>query len=346
MLFGWDEGAVRAVLCAAMHPNRVAGLILYACYAKASASDDYTYANPPEIMDALVVTAEELWGRGEWGWQLAAPSAGFDPELRRYFARMQRMMSGPGDAIGMVRLTAAMDIRRVLPSVRTPTLVLHRIEDGLVPVSQSRFVASQIPNAKLVELPGNDNVIWLGDTGAVLDEVEQFVTGAKAAPSSARALTTVVLTDIVRSTERAAELGDARWRHVVAEHDRTAAAIIRRLGGRVVKSTGDGLLATFDGPARATRAATELAHAVGPLGIEIRAGIHTGEVELTPNDVLGLAVHIVARIAAEARPGEVLVSSTVKDLVVGSGLQFADRGNDTLRGVPELWRLYGVRDEA
>jgi class 3 adenylate cyclase len=340
-IFGTGEGAVRAAVFAATYPTRVAGLILYAGYAKPSSSDDYPHANPPEFMEALIASVEQSWGR-EFGMQIATPTAAADAELSVYFARLQRASLGPGDALAMIRFTNQLDIRAVLPSIDTPTLVLHRIGDRLIPVAQSRYLAEHISGARLVEFPGADNAMWIGDSIPILDEIEEFVTGTRPASTTNRALTTVVFTDIVGSTDHAASVGDAKWSELLAEHDRVLAELVAQFGGRVVKSTGDGMLATFDGPARATRCAAASIIRVHDFGIEIRAGLHTGEVELLGDDVSGVAVHIAARVAALAAANEALVTGTVRDLVVGSGIDFDDRGLRHLRGVPDQWRILAV----
>ena len=240
-----------------------------------------------------------------------------------------------------LRLSMELDVRAILSSVRVPTLLLHRTCDPL-PVEGARWMADQIPGARLVELPGDDHWPWLSDPDEIIDEVEEFLTGARRDREPDRALAAVLFTDIVGSTERAAELGDRRWRDLLEQHDRLVRRELERCHGREVKTTGDGLLATFDGPGRGITCAQAICSRVRALGIEVRTGLHTGECELRNGDVGGIAVHIGARVAGLARPGEVLVSSTVKDLVVGSGLVFADRGNHSLKGAPGRWRLYAV----
>jgi class 3 adenylate cyclase len=241
-----------------------------------------------------------------------------------------------------MRMNSEIDISHILPAIRVPTLILHRAEDTAVDAEASRYMAERIPGAKYVELSGRDHVPVLGDADAILDEIEEFLTGARLGAEPDRALLTVLFTDIVGSTERAAELGDRRWRDLLDSHRMVMRHELTRYRGREVATTGDGFLATFDGPARAIRCAIGAREAVRQLGLEIRAGLHTGECELLGEDVGGIAVHIGARVAASARPGEVLVSSTVKDLVAGSGLQFQDRGTRTLKGIPDEWRLFAV----
>ena len=243
-----------------------------------------------------------------------------------------------------MQLIGETDVRDVLPTIRVPTLIMHRREDNFLKVEHSRYLAEHIPGARYVELEGTDNLISSGDKEAVIGEIEEFLTGTRHQREPDRVLATVLFTDIVGSTERAAEMGDSGWRSVLEGHDRLVRREIERHRGRAVKSTGDGVLATFDGPARAIRAASSIEEGVEQLGIQIRAGLHTGECEVIGDDVGGLAVHIGARVMGEAGPGEVLVSSTVKDLVVGSGIEFEERGARELKGVPGEWRLFVVKD--
>ena len=337
-VFGTSEGAVRAAVFAATHPERVAGLVLYAGYAKATFSEDYQHA-PEQLMEMLLASVEANWGH-QFASSLFAPSA--SPEQLEYLARVQRSAMGPGDALAMVRFTYQLDIRAVLPAIGAPTLLLHRTGDRLVPVAQSRYLAEQITDARLVELPGDDNAVGVGDAESVLREIEQFVTGTAPAPPSNRALTTVLFTDIVGSTELASTQGDAQWRSLKLEHDRLMDAVAGDFGGRLVKTTGDGVLATFDGPARAVRCALAMGIAARSLDLEICAGLHTGEVEFLEHDVTGVGVNIAARVQALSQPGRVLVTSTVKELVVGSGIEFEDGGVHTLKGVADDWHLYLV----
>ena len=237
---------------------------------------------------------------------------------------------------------AELDVREILPAVNVPTLILHRTDERVAAVEGARYMAEQIPNAKFVEFEGADHLPMLGDADSLMDEMEEFLTGARRPREYDRVLSTVLFTDIVGSTARAAEIGDSAWRELLARHDAVVRRQLVRFGGHEVKHTGDGFLATFDGPARGVRCATDIAEAVRVAGLEVRAGLHTGECELRPSDIGGMAVHIAARVMAFAGPGEVLTSSTVKDLVVGSGLNFSDRGMHPLKGVPDEWRLYAV----
>jgi class 3 adenylate cyclase len=257
---------------------------------------------------------------------------------------MERYAASPGTAEAVLRALGDTDVRHVLPTIRVPTLVMHRRDDEFLMVEHSRYLAEQIPGARYVELEGSDSLFSAGDSEAVLGEIEEFLTGSRHLPEPDRVLATVMFTDIVGSTERAAELGDSAWRALLQRHDQLVRAEVARHRGRAVKSTGDGVLATFDGPARAIGAARSIEHAVHDLGIQIRAGLHTGECEIVGDDVAGLAVHIGARVMDAAGPGEVLVSSTVKDLVVGSGIDFRERGSRQLRGIPGEWSLWQVGD--
>lgn len=273
---------------------------------------------------------------------LFAPSLAGDDHVRRAWSRYERQAASPGSTVAIVRLIYESDVRGVLPAIRVPTLVIHRADAQGVRAEHGRYLADQIEGAKYVELPGIDNLIWAGDQHTVVAEIQDFVTGVRPALASSRVLATLLFTDIVESTTLASEVGDERWRSLLAEHHRIARRQLDRNGGREVKTVGDGFLATFDGPARAVRCAVAIRDELAAVGLRIRAGVHTGEIELQPDDIAGLAVHIGARISAAAGPGEVLVSGTVKDLVVGSGLSFDDRGSHELKGVPGEWRIFAV----
>jgi class 3 adenylate cyclase len=267
-----------------------------------------------------------------------AGDEGFKRRLATYFRRS----ASPGAAVALLRMNTQIDVRGVLPTIRVPTLVLHRRGDRDADVEEGRWIASRIPGARLVELPGEDHLPWVGDQDAVLDEVEEFLTGVRRGPDPDRVLATVLFTDIVGSTERAARLGDRAWQDLLELHHALVRKELARFRGREVDTAGDGFLATFDGPARAVRCALSVRDAVRQLGVEIRAGVHTGEIEVAGEEVRGIAVHIGARVAAAATAGEVLVSSTVKDLVAGSGIHLADRGSHALKGVPGEWRLFAA----
>jgi class 3 adenylate cyclase len=265
-----------------------------------------------------------------------------DPEGERSWGRFLRSGTSPAGAEALMDLYREVDVRDALPLVDRPTLVLHRTADSALPLRIGRYLADHIPGARMVELPGRDHVLIGGSIDQLIEEIEELITGARTQRPPERVLSTVLFTDIVGSTERAAELGDRRWRELLDRHDQITRSEVERRRGRAVKSTGDGFLATFDGPARAIDCAKAVAAGVDGLGVQVRAGVHTGECELRGDDIGGMAVHIGARVAARAEPGEVLVSSTVKDLVVGSGLEFAERGEQTLKGVPGEWRLFAV----
>ena len=340
-LFAFSEGGPMALLFAATFPERVSSLILFGTFARLMEAPDYPWGIPPEVMEMLYEGFAEAWGDGI-ALSFMAPFEE-DERFRRWWARLERLSMTPGGATAMMRLDSQIDVREILPQVRVPTLVLHHREDTGVDPGAGRYLAERIDGARFVELEGDSHLAFLGDAESVLGEAEQFLTGARReAPEPNRVLATVLFTDIVGSTERAAALGDRRWGELLGEHHRIVREQLERHRGREVKTLGDGFLATFDGPARGIRCARSAVDAVRELGIELRAGLHTGECELAGDDVEGIAVHIGARVGAAAAPGEVLVSSTVKDLVVGSGIEFEERGSHTLKGVPGEWRLYAV----
>jgi class 3 adenylate cyclase len=340
-LFGISEGAPMSALFAATHADRTQALIMYGSYARGSATDDYPWAPEWDQVEAAAQMIDAEWGKGLW-LDVYAPSVAADPEFARWWSHYQRVAASPAMAKAVVRLAAEIDIRDVLPAISAPTLVLHRSGDFLWPVEGARFVAESIPGARLVELAGEDHFPFAGDVELLLDEVESFLTGTRHAPEPDRRLLTVLFTDIVESTEQLAELGDRRWRGLLERHDALIRAELERHGGREIKTTGDGFLATFEGPARGIECAQAIVAGAGSLGIEIRAGVHTGECEVVGDDVAGMAVHIGARVGALARSGEVCVSGTVKDLVVGSGIEFSERGTRELKGVPGEWPIYRV----
>ena len=340
-MMGSLEGGPLAMTFAASHPDRTTALILYTTFARTRWAPDYDW--PPSDSDRA---KRNEWAIGQWGQGGVtvgiAPSRAEDPAFRRWAGKMERYSASPGTIRTILEVVGQTDVRHVLPTIRVPTLVMHRCEDSFLDVRHSRYLAKHIPGARYVELEGADGLFSVGDSEAILGEIEEFLTGARQEREPDRVLATVLFTDIVGSTERAAEIGDSQWRSLLERHDRVVRQEIQRHRGRCVKSTGDGVLATFDGPARAVRAAQAIAGAVRPLGLEVRAGLHVGEVEVIGDDVGGLAVHIGARVMARAAPGEVLVSSTVRDLVVGSGIDFEDRGSRELKGVPGEWRLFSV----
>jgi class 3 adenylate cyclase len=335
------EGGPMACLYAATHPHRVRALILYSAWARVVRSDDIPWANPPEERARLSQFLVDTWGTGARLDGLA-PTEADDPDFRAWYAKLERLAASPSQIRILQQLIGEYDVRNVLSSIRVPTLVMHRRDDTLIDPRHSEYIAERIPGAKLVMLEGSDNLMVAGDSDAILDEIEEFLTGTRRERDPDRILATVMFTDIVGSTHRAAEMGDRRWRDLLERHDDLVRGQIDRWQGRAIKTTGDGFLATFDGPARAIRCAKTIAYEVGSLGIAIRAGLHTGECEVRGDDVAGMAVHIGARVGSLAGPGEVLVSNTVKDLVVGSGIDFSDRGEHELKGVPGEWRVYRV----
>jgi class 3 adenylate cyclase/pimeloyl-ACP methyl ester carboxylesterase len=343
-LFGVSEGGPMSALFAATHVDRVTALVMYGSYARGGSwAEEYPWAPTAEQSAAGVALIEEGWGQGYW-LEALAPSFAGDPGLVERWARFERQAASPAMARAISRLATEVDIREILPAISVPTLVLHRTGDLNWPVDGARYIAERIPGAKLVELDGIDHFPFAGDVNTLLDEVESFLTGVRPAPEADRRLLTVLFTDIVGSTERAAELGDRRWRALLERHDDLARAEIGRQGGRVVKTIGDGFLATFEGPARAIECARALRAVTAALGVQIRAGMHTGECELMGDDIGGMCVHLAARVCALGGPGDVLVSRTVKDLVAGSDIRFGDRGAHALKGVPDTWQLHVVVD--
>lgn len=340
-LFGVSEGASMCAVFAATYPGRTSAIILFGGYARRLAAPDAPWGISAERYDEFLQEIALDWG-GPVGLDIRAPSKLGDARFRETWAQYLRMGASPGAALTLMRMNAEIDVRAILDAIRVPTLVLHRAGDRTIPVEAGRYLAERIPGAQLVELAGEDHLPWIGDSEAILGEIEQFLTGTRRSPDTDRALATVLFTDIVGSTERAAELGDLEWKDLLAAHNARVREQLARYAGREIGTTGDGFLAIFDGPARGVRCALALADALRPLGLEVRAGAHTGEIEMAGDDVRGLAVHIAARIAALAGPGEVLVSRTVRDLVAGSGLTFRDRGTHHLKGVPDEWPLFAA----
>jgi class 3 adenylate cyclase len=329
------------ILFAATYPTRTSAIILFGGYARRLAAPDAPWGASTERYEAFLREIEDEWG-GPVGLDIRAPSKLGDARFRETWAHYMRTGASPGAALALMRMNAEIDVRPILDAIRVPTLVLHRTGDRTIPVEAGKYFAERIPGATFVELAGDDHLPWIGDSDAVLGEIEQFLTGARTRADSDRVLATVLFTDIVGSTVRAAELADAAWADLLLAHNARVRDQLARYAGREIGTTGDGFLAIFDGPARAVRCALALSDAVRPLGLELRAGLHTGEIELVGEDVRGLAVHIGARIAALAGAGEVLVSRTVRDLVAGSGLTFRDRGTHVLKGVPDEWQLFAA----
>jgi class 3 adenylate cyclase len=340
-LLGISEGGPLCALFAATYPERTAAVVMIGSYARRIRAPDYPWAPTPEEHQRFLEEVENGWG-GPVGLTGRAPSLIDDERFRRWWSTYLRMSVSPGAAVALTRMNAEIDVRDILPTVGVPTLIVHRTGDQTLSVGGARYLAEQIPNAKLVELPGDDHLPFVGDQDGILDPVEEFLTGTRHPLEVDRVLATVLFTDIVGSTERAVELGDRRWKAVLESHDALARREIERYRGRHVKTTGDGVLATFDGPARAVRCAQAIRDEARRIELDVRAGVHTGECELRNGDVAGIAVHTGARISALAGSGEVLASSTVRDLVAGSGLEFDERGTHELKGVPGRWRLYAV----
>jgi pimeloyl-ACP methyl ester carboxylesterase len=339
-VFGGARATAMTMLFAASHPERTRALVLYAPIAKSLWAADWPFGRTEEEQQLFFDRFTAEMGTAK-NLDIQGPSA--DASFTKWWARFERLGASPGAWLELQEVFGSLDVRRVLPHVQAPTLVLHRSEDRIVPVGQSRAIAEQIPDAKLVELEGNDHIPFLGDADALVDEVQEFLTGARPAPALDRVLATVMFTDIVGSTTRAAELGDERWTYLLDRHDEAVRGQLERFGGREVNTAGDGFVATFDGPGRAISCACAIRDALSALGIEVRCGLHTGEIELRGADIAGLAVHIAARVGASANTGEVLVSGAVPPLVAGSGIAFEDRGEHQLKGVPGLWRLAAVR---
>jgi pimeloyl-ACP methyl ester carboxylesterase len=342
-LFGLSEGGPMSLLFAATHPERTTALIMFGSFARFKPGPDYLW-ELHEFYDerrALWTDAlENHWGEGR-ALGLFMPSIAGNENIRRMLGTFERAAASPAMVRALDQFNTEIDVTHLLPTIDVPTLVLHRADD-IVPSDYGRYLAERIPGARFVELEGSDHLPWLGNADVVVDEVERFLTGARHAAEPDRALATVLFTDIAGSTERAARLGDDRWRALLDSHNELVRRQLVAFGGREVKMLGDGFLATFDGPARAIHCARAIHEDVGSLGIDLRMGVHTGECELIGADVRGIAVHIGARVAARAAPGEVLVSGAVRDLVVGSGIEFTDRGIHELKGVPGEWRLLAV----
>lgn len=342
-LFGYSEGGPMCVLFAATYPARTSALVLYGTYAKRQdPEDDYPWCPTHQERVTYALEVEQTWGE-EADLGRMAPNA--DEPMVRWWRTRARASASPGAARDLILMNSETDVRHVLTGVHVPTLVLHRRDDRDALVEEGHYLAEQIPQARFVLLEGEDHVPWIRPD-EIADEVEEFLTGVRRGPEPNRVLATVLFTDIVASTEHAAATGDRDWRALLERHDEIVRRELLRFRGHEIKQTGDGFLATFDGPARAVRCAASIADGIRPLGVEVRAGVHCGECELRGRDLAGMAVHIGARVGAGAGPGEVLVTSTVKDLVAGSGLAFKDRGAHKLKGVPGEWRLYALDSQS
>jgi pimeloyl-ACP methyl ester carboxylesterase/class 3 adenylate cyclase len=341
VIMGQSETGGVALLFAATYPERTRAVVAYGTFAGGGDTNPtYPWAPDPEDAEWLE-DLERNWGRGRLYLEDFAGSVRDDKHYQEWFAKLERLSVSPGAAVALARMMIQMDVRDVLPTIRVPTLVLHKRDDQVVPLEEGKYIADHIPGAKFVELPGADHWPWIGHDEAV-DEIQEFLTGMRDNPEPDRAVVTVMFVDIVDSTKRAAELGDRRWADLLESFYAVVRRELDRHRGREIDTTGDGFFVTFDGPARAIRCATALTEAVGRLGLRIRTGIHTGECERMADNVGGLGVVIGARVGALAGPGEILVSRTVQDLVVGSGLTFEDAGEHELKGVPDRWHLYRV----
>ncbi|MGI9013176.1 MAG: adenylate/guanylate cyclase domain-containing protein [Phycisphaerales bacterium] len=341
-LFGHSEGGNLSVLYAATYPERTTALITFGVFAKRIRSSDYPWAPTAEEREQTAELVAQEWGH-EMDIADIAPSAANDPDFKRRLLNYLRRSASPSAAAALLRMNSQIDVRSVLPTIQAPTLVLHRTGDRDANIEEGRWIAGQIPGAKFIELPGEDHLPWVGDQDGVLDEIEEFLTGVRRGPDPDRFLTTVLFTDLVGSTQMAAQIGDRAWQELLERHHGLVRNAITRFRGTEIDTAGDGFLATFDGPARAVRCALTICHELRALGLEVRAGVHVGEVQRVDGEIGGIAVHTGARVAAAAEGGEVLVSSTVKDLVAGSGLEFEERGTHLLKGVPGEWRLFAAR---
>ncbi|HTS52468.1 MAG TPA: adenylate/guanylate cyclase domain-containing protein [Burkholderiales bacterium] len=340
-LYGYSEGGAMCALFAVTYPERTSALIMGGAYARLTRAPDYPWGPTAEELEETVERIEREWG-GPVGVDMRAPSMAKDERFRQWWGRLLRASASPAAGAALMRMSAHLDIRHILPAIRVPTLIMHSINDQIIDVGASRYLAERIPGAKLVELSGVDHSPYLSDAEVITDEIEEFLTGVRTRSGSDRVLATVLFTDIAGATQHAAGLGDRRWHDLLDAHHALVRRELASFRGREIDTAGDGFLAAFDGPARAVRCACAISSGVRSLGIEVRAGVHTGECEVMGDKLGGIAVHIGARVAALARPGEVLVSSTVKDLVAGSGLSFQDRGTRPLMGVPGEWRLFAV----
>ena len=340
-LLGHSEGGNMCVLFTATYPERTTALLLVGSYAKRLRSQDYPWAPTVEERSREIEETEATWGSPE-AFEALAPSKARDRAFQRWIGRYLRQSASPKAAAALMRMNTQIDVRDVLPTIGVPTLLIYRTDDADVQVDEGRYIAERIPGSRFVELPGIDHLMWTGDTDALLDEIEGFLTGVRRGPDPDRVLATVLFTDVVGSTETANRFGDRAWRSLLDRHHQVIRHELERWRGREIDTAGDGFLATFDGPARGIRCAVAATEGVRDLGLEIRAGLHTGEVEIVDGNVRGIAVHIGSRVSGLAGPGEVLVSRTVADLVAGSGIVLAERGEHDLRGVPGRWLVYAV----
>jgi len=341
-VMGESEGGPLSILFAAAHPERTVALILQGAEVRERRDEEWPWGEGDEAeLEEYLAALPETWGKG-LGFKNLVPSVGDVQWGRDRLARVQRHAATPASWEAFARMAFEIDVRHIVPAINVPTLIVHAVDDQVCHVENARFLARTIPGAKYVELAGGDHVPWF-DPDETIAEIREFLTGTREASTPDRALATVLFTDLVGSTQQAAKLGDRRWRDLVEQHHAAVRRELARFDGREIDTAGDGFFASFDGPARAIRCAQAIVGSVRPLGLDVRAGLHTGEVELADGKVAGIAVNIGARVAAQADAGDVLVSGTVKDLVAGSGLAFEDRGVTTLKGVPGDWRLFAVR---
>jgi pimeloyl-ACP methyl ester carboxylesterase len=338
-LLGISEGGAMCTLFAATYPQRTTALMMFGGYSVRCRTGDYPWGPTQDEHDGFIATVRSQWG-GPVGIEARMPSRAHDERFREWWTRYLTHSASPGAAATLLKMNAQIDVRHVLPAIRVPCLIMHRTGDRAFPVEGARYMAERIAGAKYVEFPGQDHLPWVGEQDSIVDEIEEFLTGTRHGPETDRVLATVMFIDIVASTERAAALGDRKWASLLEDYYALARRHLARWRGIEIDTAGDGFFARFDGPARAVRCARAIAEDAKSLGIEIRTGLHTGEIQIMSEKVGGIAVHVGARIASYAGPGHVLVSNTVKDLVAGSGIQFEDRGTHTLKGVPGEWRLF------
>ena len=342
VVFAAQHAGCLAIPFAATHPDRVAALILWGAFARVLQADEYEFGTPTDMRNRGIQWWLQRWGTGRQ-LELTAPEVADDPYETALMGRAERYSASPGVAAAFFAMMADSDVRNVLPAVNVPTLVLQRERDRWTNVQHGRYLAAHIPGAQYVELPGDSGWVCYGDMEGAVREIRQFLVGLPEPRDIDRVLATILFTDIVDSTKQAAKLGDGRWRELLERHDNVVRETISRFRGRDIKATGDGFLASFDGAARAVRCALGIRDAVRPLGLQVRSGLHSGEIELRQGDVAGIAVHAASRVSGLAAAGEVLVSQMVKDLTVGSGLLFDEQGEHELKGVPGSWKLFAVR---
>jgi pimeloyl-ACP methyl ester carboxylesterase len=340
-IVGCADGAAIASMFAAIHPERVTALVQWALAFKVVSGSEVPFVPDPAVLDALRDSVESGWGQGNLV-PVVAPSLAGDERFRAWFRRWERLSATPNAAASLLSWASQLDLAPVFPMIQSPTLVIHRTDAAPFDVRSVQAVAKMIPGARYVELPGADSIPFVGDADRLLDEIQEFLTGARGTPDTDRSLATVLFTDIVGSTEKADELGDRRWRYLLDEHNAKVRRTLDRFRGVEIDTAGDGFFASFDGPARGIHCACAVRDAVREIGLEIRAGLHTGEVERRGRSLTGIAVHVGARVGALAKASEVLVTGTVKTLVLGSGIGFVDRGVHSLKGVPDEWQLFAV----